>query len=333
MEKKRYENIDFMKGICILLVVATHLDLPILSYSCFSLFRMPLYYFLSGIFFSRYDGFRTFLIKKTNNLIIPYLFFSIFTIIAISVFYIRKDCTLQEAYIESGPLHNGPIWFLVSLYEVGIIIYFVSDIKSKSLQFLVVLMLSLSGYYLCQIGIVLPFYLNTALLGVFFYYVGFLLRRYKILDDGSHIPMKFVVYLTLFLFISFVVIPSRRLALISYEIPFPFPLFLLSGLTGTLALFYFSKIVKKFTIINYIGRYSIIVLGVHWYFVKSWKYLILPPTDEIQKGLFLYIIYFISLLASLVCIVLMKRYLPWVTAQKPLIKFPKYVDEGKRIKH
>ena len=90
-QKKRYENIDFMKGICILLVVATHLDLPVLSHASFSLFRMPLYYFLSGIFFSRYDGFRTFLIKKTNNLIIPYLFFSLFTLVAILVFYFWKD--------------------------------------------------------------------------------------------------------------------------------------------------------------------------------------------------------------------------------------------------
>ncbi|MBO7044848.1 MAG: acyltransferase family protein [Prevotella sp.] len=321
-QKKRYENIDFMKGVCILLVVATHLDLPILSHASFSLFRMPLYYFLSGIFFSRYDGFRTFLIKKTNNLIIPYLFFSIFTLVAILVFYFWKDWSLGEAYTESGPLHNGPIWFLVSLFEVGIIMYFVSAIKLKVLQFLVVLLLSLSGYYLCQKEIILPLYMNTALLGVFFYYSGLLLRRYSILDDVSHIGIKFVTLLVIFLLVAFVVIPDRRLALISYEIPFSYHWFIIAGLSGTLALFYFSKIVEKVSIINYFGRYSIIVLGVHWYFVKSWKYVILPPTDEMHKGLFLYVIYIIALLASLVCIILMKKYLPWFTAQKPLIKLP-----------
>jgi len=321
-QKKRYENIDFMKGVCILLVVATHLDLPILSHASFSLFRMPLYYFLSGIFFSRYDGFRTFLIKKTNNLIIPYLFFSIFTLVAILVFYFGKDWSLGEAYTESGPLHNGPIWFLVSLFEVGIIMYFVSAIKLKVLQFLVVLLLSLSGYYLCQKEIILPLYMNTVLLGVFFYYSGLLLRRYSILDDVSHIGIKFVTLLVIFLLVAFVVIPDRRLALISYEIPFSYHWFIIAGLSGTLALFYFSKIVEKVSIINYFGRYSIIVLGVHWYFVKSWKYVILPPTDEMHKGLFLYVIYIIALLASLVCIILMKKYLPWFTAQKPLIKLP-----------
>ena len=309
-----------MKGICILLVVATHLDLPVLSHASFSLFRMPLYYFLSGIFFSRYDGFKTFLIKKTNNLIIPYLFFSLFTIVAILVFYLWKDLSWKEAYIESGPLHNGPIWFLVSLYEVGLMMYFISDIKSKGLQLLVVLLLSLTGYYLCQEKLILPFYFNTALLGVGFYYAGFLLRYYKILDDNSHVAVKFVLFLFIFLLVALFVIPDRRLALISYEIPFSYYWFLISGLSGTLALFYMSKMVVKVPPINYYGRYSIIVLGVHWYFVKSWKYIIYPPTDEVYQGLFLYLIFIISLIASLICIVLMRRYLPWFTAQKPLIK-------------
>lgn len=322
-QKKRYENIDFMKGVCILLVVATHLDLPVLSQASFSLFRMPLYYFLSGVFFSRYDGFKTFLIKKTNNLIIPYLFFSLFTLVAILVFYCWKDWGLTEAYMESGPLHNGPIWFLVSLFEVGIIVYFVSAINSNGLQFVLVLILSVLGYYLCQKKIILPFYMNTALLGVFFYYAGLLFRRYRILDDESHVFVKFVSFLIIFLLVAFVAIPDRRLGLISYNVPFSYHWFIIAGVCGTLALFYFSKMVRKVSIINYYGRYSIIVLGVHWYFVKSWKYVILPPADETHKELFLFLIYFIALLASFVCIILMKKYMPWFTAQKPLIKLPK----------
>lgn len=320
--KKRYENIDFMKGVCILLVVATHLDLPVLSYASFSLFRMPLYYFLSGIFFSRYDGFKKFLIKKTNNLLIPYLFFSLFTLVAILVFYFRKDWSFEEAYIESGPLHNGPIWFLVSLFEVGIIVYFVSAIKSDIIQFIIVLMLSLLGYYLCQNKIILPFYLNTAFLGVFFYYAGLLLRRYRILEDESYVVIKFVALLTIFLLVAFVAIPERRLALISYDVPFSYHWFVIAGLSGTLALFYLSKIVNKVFVINYLGRYSIIILGVHWYFVKSWKYVILPPDKGVALVIFLYVVFLVSILLSIVSIEFFRKYLPWFVAQKPLIKLP-----------
>lgn len=319
-KKKRYENIDFMKGICILLVVATHLDLPVLSHPAFSLFRMPLYYFLSGIFFSRYDCLNTFLIKKTNNLIIPYFFFSIFTCLAILVFYYGKGLTMVDAYEQSGPLHNGPIWFLISLFEVGIIMYYVSAIKSKSIQLVVVLILSSFGYVLCRTKIILPFYFNTALLGVAFYYSGYLLRSYHILEDNAYAAIKFLLFLIVFLVVSFVAIPNKRVGLISYNIPFSYHWFLVAGLSGTLALFYLSKVVKKVSVVNYFGRYSIIVLGVHWYFVKSWKYVILPPSDEFYKNMFLYLIFFVSLLASLICIFVLKRYLPWFVAQKPLIK-------------
>ncbi|MBQ9232296.1 MAG: acyltransferase family protein [Prevotella sp.] len=149
-DKKRYENIDFMKGVCILLVVATHLDLPYLSEPCYSLFRMPMYYFLSGIFFSRYDGIKTFLIKKTNNLIVPYLFFSIFTLLVILVFYFGKHTSFEEAYIESEPLHNGPIWFLISLYEVGVLMYVISGIKRLWLHCAMFFLLSITGFCLCD---------------------------------------------------------------------------------------------------------------------------------------------------------------------------------------
>lgn len=311
-----------MKGICILLVVANHLDhldLPLFSFSGFSLFRMPLYYFLSGIFFSRYDGLRTFLIKKTNNLIIPYLFFSIFTIIAIFTFYIRRNYTLPEAIIESEPLHNAPIWFLLSLFEVGVLIYFISGIKRLELQGIIVTLLSLVGYFFCKVGLNLPFYLNTAFCGSIFYYAGFLLRKCNVLNDTSHIQLKFATTLVFFLLIAFWILPDKRLNMSTCEIPFAYHWFVLAGLSGTLALFYFSKIVEKIYIINYIGRYSIIVLGVHWYFVKSWKYLV-TPTDVMPKWLLLYIVFIFAVLASLVCIVVLKKYLPWFTAQKPLIK-------------
>lgn len=320
-QKKRYENIDFMKGICILLVVATHLDLPGFSYPCYSLFRMPMYYFLSGIFFSRYDSFNTFIVKKTNNLLIPYFFFSLFSVVVILLFYLHGERTFEEAVIDSGPLQNGPIWFLVSLYEVGIMMYFISGIQSRLLRFVVVISLSVAGYYLCQMKIILPFYLNTALLGLFFYYIGLLLRKYQILDDDSYVPIKFMALLALFLFVALIIIPDRRLALISYNIPFPYHWFIVAGMAGTLALFYLSKMVQKVSLINYIGRYSIIVLGTHWFYVKSWKYIL--PYDTLSKWWCLYLVYFIAIALSLLSIVLLKKYLPWFTAQTPLIKLPK----------
>ena len=77
--KKRVEWIDLAKGVCIILVVITHIFL--VSGVSFSLdskmtsIRMPLYFILSGLFFKQYEGFKGFLTRKTNKLLIPFLFF------------------------------------------------------------------------------------------------------------------------------------------------------------------------------------------------------------------------------------------------------------------
>lgn len=81
MEKKRIEYIDLMKGICITMVVLLHChyfegEKAIIDTYLRPL-RMPLYFFLAGLFFKTYSSFKCLLIKKINNLVIPYLFFSI----------------------------------------------------------------------------------------------------------------------------------------------------------------------------------------------------------------------------------------------------------------
>ena len=78
--KPRIEWIDTAKGICILLVVYSHVymgDHPaFLHFQDY--FRMPLYFLLSGLFFKTYNNFHNFFIKKTNKLLIPFVFAYIF---------------------------------------------------------------------------------------------------------------------------------------------------------------------------------------------------------------------------------------------------------------
>ena len=82
--KQRIQYIDLAKGFCILLVVASHIlafyrtQLP--YDSVLKCFRMPLYFFLSGVFFKQYENFGGFVKRKINKLLIPFLFFYIPTI-------------------------------------------------------------------------------------------------------------------------------------------------------------------------------------------------------------------------------------------------------------
>ena len=77
-EKQRIEYIDLAKGICICLVVWNHncngfVRTPF--YFTAMIFRMPLYFFLSGLFFKTYGEFVNFCLRKTNKLFVPFLVF------------------------------------------------------------------------------------------------------------------------------------------------------------------------------------------------------------------------------------------------------------------
>ena len=90
----RIEYIDLAKGFCIILVVLFHCDIYFyhIGYEFNTMvgntFRMPLYYFLSGLFFKPYNGFFNFAIRKANKLLIPFLFLY------------RSDCTIHSTRIK-----------------------------------------------------------------------------------------------------------------------------------------------------------------------------------------------------------------------------------------
>ena len=83
--KKRIEYIDLAKGICIFLIVIQHvtyyyhIEYPFkrMIESC----TLPLFFFLSGIFFKEYGGFLDFFIRKTNKLLVPFVAFFILTVL------------------------------------------------------------------------------------------------------------------------------------------------------------------------------------------------------------------------------------------------------------
>ena len=78
-KENRIAYIDLAKGFCIALVVFYHskgvLGVQYLIDIFFVSFRLPLYFFLSGLFFKEYGSFQNFFIKKTNRLLIPFFFF------------------------------------------------------------------------------------------------------------------------------------------------------------------------------------------------------------------------------------------------------------------
>ena len=75
-QSRRIDFVDLTKGVCIILVVMAHVGgafEQLDTNSMLSCFRMPLYFFISGVFFKSYEGLFGFILRKINKLIIPFL--------------------------------------------------------------------------------------------------------------------------------------------------------------------------------------------------------------------------------------------------------------------
>lgn len=71
-QRRRY--IDIAKGLCIALIVLRHSPGGH-DYLWLIHLTIPMFFFLSGIFFKESDSLTVMLRKKTNKILIPFLFF------------------------------------------------------------------------------------------------------------------------------------------------------------------------------------------------------------------------------------------------------------------
>lgn len=176
--KGRIEYIDLAKGFCILLVIAYHIDEFHLPFQMASLFRMPLYFFLSGLFFKTYSGFKEFAIKKVNRLLVPLLFFYVFGFVYYCIEY--WDYPSFEAITKEDTIYaNPPIWFLISLFEVNLLSYAIFKLSRGRLAVMAVMfaVAGVGGYLLNVYKINIPLYVDTSLTCSVFFFMGYVLKH------------------------------------------------------------------------------------------------------------------------------------------------------------
>ena len=332
-EKKRIQWIDLAKGFCILLVVLqhaselTHVDYP-LSVQAFG-FRMPLYFILSGLFFKQYEGIVGFLKRKTNKLLIPFLFF-FFTTSAIPYWILLYPDELQHipyafkyVYRFERVMFNGPIWFLFCLFEVNLLFYFVQWLSAKlsaKHQTALVLVLScvigFAGLTLGVLEINFPFYLDTMLSVLPFFAFGWWLYRHSsILTSPVDYKRDILVAVACAVVLFFSAVPVKWLV---NRIPVEgVALVYLAGIAGTMMVLLVAKMIGHLPFISYWGRYSIIILCTHNLLIIMLNWLL---GRYISGGLLLFVVFVVTMFLCHLLLPLVKRYLPHVTAQKDVIK-------------
>ena len=331
MGKQRIAYIDFMKGFCILLVVAFHINTKAFGEPygyMLQQFRIPMYFFLSGLFFKLYDGFFDFTRRKVNNIIIPLLFFLIIGAIYVFGRNLIQNHMNVAAALDSMPLNpvdnNTPMWFLIVLFEVNVIYYLLQKFMPRSLVIVVALILSAIGYTLVQCGYNLVLYLDIALVAMPFFVLGSESRRYGLLERGPHVAVTIVLAVVVTVILYFF---AQRINMLHRIYPSYFRLYMLPALSIMSLLFLCQYIKRPVPVISHLGRYSIIVLGTHYQLIGPLKLMM----GKIVSGFndnpwsFLLILVMVMILEYPI-IYLLRKYLPRFTAQK------EFFHEGWKIR-
>lgn len=339
--QKRIEFLDLAKGICIILVVLFHMtkyyhvDMPAADF--FKAFRLPLYFFLSGLFFKTYAGFSDFFVRKMNKLLIPFLFWYILLSVLVPYFSYRLfginfseksmnitfwDCLFNFYNNESFP--NAPIWFLLCLFEVNIIFYIIMLIARSFFNdntwsiCMMALLFGLFGIGLSLGGVNLPMYFDSSLSALPFFVFGFYInRRTSFLEehtwDKYDIPIAIVLFAVVYIFAS-----HYSLKFNTYPSLFDAAQMYPCGFMGTIAIILISKKLKNLPLVTYLGRYSIMILVSHVMVLKVFDPLVARlGLDSSWEKCILNLI--LTLLSYLIIIPFMKKYMPHVTAQKDII--------------
>ena len=299
----------------------------------FKAFRMPLYFFLSGCFFKAYEGFGGFTKRKINKLLIPFLFFYFLTSIIvpyIQVFhlklktsYLHRDEIFTAILNESYP--NQPIWFLLCLFEIGIIFYFIYSVAQRFKNYtnwiicLGSLSIGIIGLTLGIYRIELPATIDTAFSAMPFYVAGYMcFRKTDILK-----PNKYDKYLPILIVLAFAfvfVFCHRKIHFLHNTFTIHSALVVYPcGLLGTYGIIMLAKLLKKLPLISYFGRYSIIILVTHIEVLNIFAAVLKYSGLNLSVG-YTYLLNFILMMLSYLLIIpFMRKFMPHVTAQKDVI--------------
>ncbi len=277
MPKERIAYIDFMKGLCIILILISHVNnqlfdliLPNLNHALMS-FRIPMYFFLSGLFFKTYSGFNEFIRKKVNNLIITLLFFHFlccfirYPLVVISNHF-NLDFQLDFGLIDFIPPFfgrswkaAGALWFLVALFGVNMLYYWFQKYFNLIGVLLAVAVCAIAGNELMHYRVMLPFVFDIALVGLPYFMLGAVVKKLGFLKSSRYDKWGILVMILCMVLVYFT---SGQIDFLAQDIPDMFRLYVVPFI-AILALFWCCKNLGYIPFICYYGRYSIVVLGTH----------------------------------------------------------------------
>lgn len=287
MEKnKQIEWINILRGFAIFLIVFGHA----IGYSkgltklsrYLSSFYVPLFFLIAGYLFheNKEEKVSTFIKRKAKRILIPYFVFGMLSLIpyflfggevqetlnsknSISSNIIGSICTTLYGSGHGNRLsQNSPLWFLPCYFIVVVIAKIVYD-KTKTFKYksaiLSVFFLTVGGILYKYFNIAYPFGFETALVMLYFYFIGHCLQK---INMGSNKTRAIVGVTTLV--IGFIIhLFNGRISCMNNNYKNSYLIFILSATFTSIGYTYLFSLIKKCRVLSYLGKHTIPILVVH----------------------------------------------------------------------
>ena len=316
--------IDYIKGICMFLVVMSHIPWPEEYRLFFSPIFLTGFFFASGYTFKNGQKFREFLLARARTLIIPIITLGCINAI---LAYMADGKPMWDRLCGLVMQRAGQwddLWFVACLFTLEILYYCVSKMtKSLAVRFVLCFIMSILGYvYISQYhNIPLVWHFDNACVLIPFFCVGNLLHQssylnvlVKYINSNRGYLLALLVWI---LYAITVVIGNNVSVDIHLREYGNYPIFMLNAIIGVVALFVSVVKLEQLAVgvvsktLSFIGQNTLVYYAFQFKVIR----LVQIIFSKVQISTFSYVGNIVS--SVLVCLLLafpacvVKRYFPW----------------------
>lgn len=328
MKQNRIAYLDAAKGLCMILVVMIHTGVPEPLPGLYCM-KVILFFILSGYFFSCNMSTRDMVKKKVRTILVPFI---VFYVASYAVFYGMKlalgdvsqyttaqgitDCFTQNGYF------NGPLWFLLSLFEINFIILIINKLfggGGKICQWIVYIILFLIGYLLSIKKIDLPLDIDTSLTATIFFAIGMECRKWTLFDSVNKwksLTLGIVLYVVCLFFPVGINMSVNR-----YDVDSCLHLLVVPTMLS-FSLIMLCKAVldydSKYNLFAIVGRHTLFILCAHHLVYRPIKMLCVKLMPQVDGVIVNWTVFLSTIILCTIVAPWFERHLWWCLGRKRL---------------
>lgn len=285
--ENRINWVDQVKGFTIFLVVYGH-NFPFCEKYIYS-FHMPLFIMMAGFFHPSVSNFNS-VKKRFKYIITPYFIWASFLFMVwffVTSKYgdnVKLNLSPEKNLIGLFYSQGGrdymdwgiPMWFLPAIFMTFLIFHFCRKINNLYLHFFALAAIILSGMAYSRITENnLPWSINNAMVALLFYAFGYyIFKKIDSISQKASIVLAIILIAFNFFLYRYNIKIDMYRAIYGNEL-----IFIACGITGSLGILFFFKAFPVFRFLEFIGKFSLVILALQLLAMTFIKFVLLYIFD------------------------------------------------------